>query len=301
MKTELGDIANATELIEQLENALPFSGICSFTRAPLSKAVEPGDLVVMGVPFDGGATNRPGARYAPRAVREQSVYAAAFQPVYPWGGELTARRRLIDFGDVTAFPGSGVTEMMLAMTESASTAIYRAGGRPLAIGGDHTLPFGVVRAAAQQFGKIALIHLDAHQDSYDAEPFDGQPIYNHGMFAAGLVKEGCVDLAASIQLYIRTTQPKSPDGGYEIVFADEAAAISPEALAERIRKRVGDRPAYISFDIDAVDPAFASGTGSPVPGGPSSGEVRRLLKALVGLKVVGADLWKSTRLTIRLV
>ncbi len=290
MKFEVDENVKPIEVIEQLENALPFSGLCSFMRAPVSKTIEAGDLVVVGVPFDAGATNRPGARYAPRTVREQSVYAAAFQPVYPWRTELTSKRRLVDFGDITAFPGSGAMDMMIALTENASNAVYQAGGRLLAIGGDHSLPIGAIRAASNCFGKIALIHLDAHQDSYGVDSFDNQPVYNHGVFATALVNEGCVDISASVQLYIRTIQPESPNGGYEIVFADEAALISPDELAERVRARVGDKPVYISFDIDAVDPAFAPGTGSPVPGGPSTGDVRCFLKALTGINAVGADL-----------
>ncbi len=281
---------NQQNILDELEYALPFAGIPTFMKLPYSRDVKDADLVIMGIPFDAGATNRPGTRYGPKTIREQSAYAAAFQPVYPWTYDLTKQFKLIDFGDVTPFPGSGTLEMMLELSEATAKDIFRAGASLLTLGGDHTLPIGLIRAAAKHFGSLAMIHLDAHQDSYEAESYAGFKLYNHGVFATELVKEGHIDPKASSQIYIRTVQPASPKGGYDIVYADEALELSPEALAERVKSRVGDKPVYLSLDIDALDPAFAPGTGSPVPGGPSSLEVRRFLKALDGINLVAADL-----------
>ena len=178
---------------------------------------------------------------------------------------------------------------MLQATEAVAAEIFKAGASLLTLGGDHTIPYGPVRAAAKRFGKLALIHLDSHQDSVDSETELGGVI-NHGTFATGLAKEGCIDLPRSSQLYIRTFLPETPGGGYAIVYANEALEMGPEKLAETVKMRVGDAPAYLSLDIDAVDAASAPGTGSPVPGGPTTGEVRRFLKGLEGIKLIAADL-----------
>jgi agmatinase len=196
----------------------------------------------------------------------------------------------VDFGDIAPIPGTGAVEAMLRTTEAVATMIFEAGASLLTLGGDHTIPYGPVRGAAKRFGKVALIHLDAHQDNFDSDnPLLGGFI-NHGTFATGLVKEGCIDLSRSTQVYIRSYGPETPGGGYKIVYADEAMKMGPEKLAEMLKERVGDAPVYISFDLDALDAASAPGTGSPVPGGPTTGEVRRFLKALEGIQLVGADL-----------
>jgi len=276
-------------ILKLLEESLPFAGIPSFMKRDHTKEIREGDAVVMGVPFDSGTFNRPGTRYGPRAIREQSSYAAAFDPVYPWNRKLADACRIVDFGDVVSLPGTGVTESMLQATEAVAAEILEANASLLTLGGDHTIPYGPVRAAAKRFGKLALIHLDSHQDSVDSETELGGVI-NHGTFATGLAKEGRIDLPRSSQLYIRTFLPETPGGGYTIVYANEALEMGPEKLAEQVKGRVGDAPVYLSLDIDAVDAASAPGTGSPVPGGPTTGEVRRFIKGLEGIKLVAADL-----------
>ncbi|WP_227268230.1 arginase family protein [Roseobacter weihaiensis] len=279
-----------TDALDILEGYLPFAGLSTFMKAPYTRDVQPGDIVVMGVPFDAGVTNRPGTRYGPRAIREQSYYATEFPPVYPWTTMLGDRHRIIDFGDVTPFPGTGVMDMILELTEQVSTEINAAGARILTLGGDHTLPIGLVRGVAKTHGPVALVHLDSHQDSYDVRDESGARMYNHGVFATALVEDGQVDPARSTQAYIRTSQPLSPKGGYDIVHANDALDMTPEALAERIKARIDGAPVYLTLDIDALDPSCAPGTGTPVPGGPTTADVRRLLKALEGINLVGADL-----------
>jgi agmatinase len=288
---------NPTELFDLLEHFLPFAGVPSFLRQPRTREVKNAELVVMGVPFDCGALNRTGTRYGPRVVREQSVYAGAFQPVYPWGYDITEKFRIVDFGDVAPPPGTGVVELMLQLTEIAATDIFAAGASLLTIGGDHTLPYGPVRAAAKKYGKLALIHLDSHQDSADSEAMGfGTPFINHGTFATDLVREGHIDLAKSSQVYIRTNMPPTPGGGYQIIYANQALQMTPEKLAEMVKERAGNAPVYLTLDIDAVDAAFVPGTGSPVPGGPTSADVRRFLHALDGVNVVAADMVEVTPL-----
>jgi agmatinase len=265
------------------EHGLPFAGILTFDRAEHTRELDGAELVVMGVPFDSGAVNRPGARFAPRAIREQSVYAGALKPVYPWDRALDLR--LVDYGDVAPLPGSNAVDSLLAGTEEAAAAVFAAGASLLSLGGDHTIPYGPVRAAARAFGQLSLVHLDSHQDSLDGVALG---MVNHGTFATDLANEGHVDPSRSAQLYIRTYLDNP--AGYTIVYAEEALRLGPEELATKVRDRVGEGPVYVSLDLDAIDPAYAPGVGTPVPGGPSSGEVRRFLTALEGLDVVACDI-----------
>jgi agmatinase len=283
---------NEGSILDLLESSLPFAGVPTFLRTPCTRDVSQSDIVVMGVPFDGGCTNRAGARHGPRAIREQSLYAGAFQPVYPWGYDLSARYRITDFGDVAPLPGTGAMEFMLQATEAVAAEVFAGGAGLLTLGGDHTLPYGPIRAAAAAYGPLSLLHFDSHQDSADSDTFGADfPLINHGTFATGVAKEGHVDVSRSAQVYTRTHMPKTPVGdGYTIMYAEEALDAGPLAVAERIRDLVGDRPVYLTFDVDTLDSADAPGNGSPVPGGPSGRDIRRLLRALDGINVVAADI-----------
>jgi agmatinase len=286
------DSPDPGNILDLLENALPFAGLPTFLRKPYTRDVSNSDLVVMGVPFDGGCTNRVGARHAPRALREQSLYAGAFQPVYPWDHDLSERYRITDFGDVVPMPGTGAIEYLLEATEAVAAEVFDAGAALLTLGGDHTLPYGPIRAAHERFGQLSLLHFDSHQDSADSAELGGDlTLINHGTFATGVAKEGLVDVSRSAQLYIRTHMPATPVGdGYTIIHAEDALDAGPTAVARRIRELVGDHPVYLTFDVDTLDPADAPGTGSPVPCGPSGRDIRRLLRALDGINLVGADI-----------
>lgn len=264
----------------------PFGGLVTFDRAEHTQQLSNADLVVLGAPFDAGAVNRPGARFGPHAIRQQSIYAGALKPIYPWEDDLVAGVRIVDYGDVVPIPGIGAVESLLEQTERVAKDVFAHGAALLTLGGDHTLPYGPVRAAADAFGPVAMVHLDSHQDSLDSETMS-RPMINHGTFATELVREGRIDASRSSQLYIRTFMDNP--GGYAIHYAEDARELGPETLAAQVREQVGDAPAYISIDLDAVDPAFAPGVGTPVPGGPTSGEVRRFLRGLRGMNVVAAD------------
>jgi agmatinase len=266
----------------------PYAGLVTFNRAEYTQDLEGADLVVLGVPFDLGALNRPGARFGPHAIRQQSVYTGVLHPVYPWDEDLTSGLRIIDYGDVVPLPGLGAVESLLEMSEAVALEIFQSGASLLSLGGDHTLPYGPVRAAAKVFGTLALIHLDSHQDSLDSDAMPGGRVLNHATFATDLVKEGAIDPARSAQVYIRTLMDNPC--GYTIHYAEDARQLGPDKLAAQVRELVGDSPAYISLDIDAVDPAFAPGVGTQCPGGPTSSEVRRFLKGLNGLDIVAADI-----------
>ena len=267
-----------------LDKPLSFSGICTFNNYPFTRSLEQADLVIMGIPFDQGTTNRSGARLGPRAIREASSMVFPFN--YKWNRDHfsleAACPNIIDYGDVGACFGSQATQTMMEETRSHAKKILSSGASLLSLGGDHTIPYGPVRAAAEKYGKLSLIHFDSHQDS---APSNGN--YCHANFAYDLAAEGCIDPSHSVQVYIRTDFENC---GYHIIYADEAIEMGHAALALAIRKIVGNRPVYLTFDIDALDPAYAPGTGTPVCGGPSTYEIGRVLRALDGIHLVAADI-----------
>jgi agmatinase len=173
---------------------------------------------------------------------------------------------------------------MIANAYQHAQAIYAAGARLFTLGGDHTIPYGPIRAAKEKFGVIAIIHFDSHQDSLSGR--NGTQI-THSSFAHDLAEEGTVDAKQSVQVFIRTDMPN--EGGYNIIYANDALNRQPAEIATQIKSIVDAMPVYITFDIDALDPSHAPGTGTPVPGGPTSFFVAQVLQGLVGLNVVGAD------------
>lgn len=260
---------------------LHYGGIPSFNSFPVTQDVEGADIAIMGVPFDSGVTNRPGARFGPRAIRNMSGLACCFK--YPWDYKIAETTKIVDYGDVGYYVGPKTTEVMLQETHDHAKKILDAGCRLLTLGGDHTIPYGMVRAASEKYGKLALLHFDSHQDSTPST--DGN--VSHANFAYDLQAEGCIDPSHSAQVFIRTEMTEC---GYHIFYAQDAVFMDMEDLAAKIKAVIGDMPVYITFDIDALDPSAAPGTGTPVMGGPTSAQVRKLLHALKGINVVAADL-----------
>lgn len=258
-----------------------YAGVPSFNLYPVTQDLTNADIAVMGVPFDAGVTNRPGARFGPRAIRNLSQLACCFY--YPWDYKISEKAKIIDYGDVGIALGPKSTQTMLEETHKNAQKILNAGCKLLTLGGDHTIPYGMVRAASEKYGKLALIHFDSHQDSIPS--VDGNVF--HANFAYDLQEEGCIDPAHSVQVFIRTEMTKC---GYNIFYAQDAVFMPMEDLAKRIKKIVGNMPVYITFDIDALDPSAAPGTGTPVVGGPTTAQIRKLLYNLRGVNAVAADL-----------
>ena len=187
----------------EVQEHLHYAGIPSWNHAPITQDVEGADIVVMGVPFDSGVTFRPGARFAPRTVREQSLIACCFK--YPWDYKLSEVAKVVDYGDVGYWVGAKATSFMVEDTYKHAKKILDAGCRLMTIGGDHTIPYGPVRAASEKYGKLAMIHFDSHQDSTRSEENpDGTRNLSHANFAYDLQEEGCIDPAHSAQVFIRT-------------------------------------------------------------------------------------------------
>jgi agmatinase len=257
-----------------------FSGVTSFMRRKYTKDIAGADVVIWGIPLDTSVTNRPGARFGPQAIRRAS---AIFEndPQYPFDIDLFAGMAVADYGDC-AISSSRVWDNPPAIEKQAA-AILDHGCYLLSLGGDHFVTWPLLKAHAARHGPLALVHFDAHQDTWED---DGEMI-DHGSFVARAVREGVIDPERSIQIGIRTIAPE--DFGIEILFGDEVDELSATEIAERIKARVGTGPAYLTFDIDCLDPAYAPGTGTPVAGGPSSAKMLGVLRKLGALDIKGSD------------
>lgn len=264
------------------EDLIPYSGTPTFWRLEETRDLSNVDIAVMGVPFDTGTTNRPGARFGPRSIRELSLHTGNFN--YPYSFDVKDKANMIDYGDVGASVGSNIVNDMIEDTYQHASKIFNADTKLLTIGGDHTIPYGLIRAASEKYGELALIHLDSHQDSLSGEEAGEY----HATFSHDLAKAGYIDPSRSAQVFIRTDMPN--DYNYTIIDANEALEETPEDLVQRVKQIVGDMPVYITLDIDSLDPSAAPGTGTPVIGGPSTYYMRKFLQSLKGENVVGADL-----------
>jgi agmatinase len=244
---------------------------------------------ILGVPYDGGTTYRPGARLAPFEVRRVSALVQGFHP----GHWLQVFERLgaVDGGNVV-FPPFDRGAVRDAI-EAAAHRLHAAGSAPFLVGGDHGITLPALRAAARRHGPLALVHVDAHLDTSGPETW-GEP-FHHGTPFRHALAEGLVAPGQLHQVGIRGPWGAAGDAepgraaGARVFGIDEVAARGVADVAAEIRRAIGERPAYVSFDVDAVDPAFAPGTGTPVPGGLTSREALQLLRALAGTRLVGMD------------
>jgi agmatinase len=257
-----------------------YAGAMSFMRRKFTKSVKGADAVVWGIPFDAAVSNRPGARFGPQAIRRAS---AIFDndPQYPFARDLFADLAVVDYGDCLLDYGNH--QKTPATIEREAARIISAGAFLLSLGGDHFVTWPLLKAHAAKYGPLALIHFDAHQDTW----FDDSKRIDHGSFVARAVRDGVVDARHSIQIGIRTHAPD--DFGIDIVHGHEVEEMTAAQIAARIVKRAGRHKAYITFDIDCLDPAFAPGTGTPVAGGPSSAKMLSVLRQLGAIDIAGAD------------
>lgn len=277
----------------------PQSGIPTFFRADLIADPAEVEIGLIGLPTDAGLSHRPGARYGPRALRDASGmcrYQNVSTGVIPF--ELA---RLGDLGDPDLDMWG--LEGIVAQIEEHYRALHAAGVVPITAGGDHSITYPILKGIAAD-GPVALVHFDSHYDT--AGEMFGSAVH-HGSPVSNAARDGLIDVACSIQVGMRDpwaeietlTHPE----GLAVIQMDELASLGPAGVAERIRRTVGDAPVYISFDIDVIEPTMASGTGTPVPGGPTPYEVLSILRGLRGIDVVGADLvevsppWDPTGMT----
>jgi agmatinase len=261
------------------ENA--FAGATSFLRRRYTKDLSGVDLAVTGVPFDQAVTHRTGARFGPRAIREASSLQP-FDPPYGWPTSPLEEMAVIDYGDL-AFDYAHTPSFPGLLTQHIAT-ILAAGAGSVTLGGDHFITLPILRAYAAKFGPMAVVHFDAHSDLWaddDMERID------HGTFFYKGVRSGVIDPAASLQIGIRT----HCDDYLGVRYVDARAVHEkgPAHAAALAREIVGDRPVYVTFDIDCLDPSAAPGTGTPVWGGLHSWQAAAALRALAGINMVGGD------------
>ena len=264
-----------------------FGQIATFMLLPAADSPAGLDVALLGIPYDGGVSYRPGARFGPRAVREQSSLIRSWHPVlkvHPF-----QRLRVADCGDVDVVPIS--IERTFERIEEALTGVLTAGAAPVVVGGDHSVTLPILRSLARRHGRLGLVHFDAHPDTWD-EYFGSK--YFHGTPFRRAVEEGLVDPRRMIQIGIRGPLYGPEDFAFHDQHGIEVVRI--ETLKERgvdwVTGRLGrlrGGPLYCSFDIDAVDPAYAPATGTPEVGGLTSYEALVLVRALAGLGLVGAD------------
>ena len=270
------------DLTQAMAYAADYAGELSFGRRRYTRELAGVDIAVVGIPFDAGTVNRPGARFGPRAIREQTSLVGCYPwAIYPWDFNAFERCEVIDYSDIAAV--AGYPDRMVEAVRSEMSTILDAGVSVLSLGGDHMVAYPLLQAHAAKHGPLSLIHFDAHSDTWGM----GNDL-NHGTWGYLAVREGYVDPARSIQVGMRSPNPETL--GFTIIDANPLLAAPMESAAQRIRDVVGNGPAYLTFDIDFLDPAFAPGTGTPVCGGPTTHQARTLLHALAGLNIVGADL-----------
>jgi agmatinase len=265
-----------------------YSGIPTFMRVPCVRDLDEIDIAIAGVPFDGGVTARPGARYGPREMRNMSSMMRAIHHVTRF--DPFAACRVGDVGDVP-FTDVYHLEASHADIRRFFEPLFAAGKRVLAAGGDHSITFPIFQAMGLR-EPIGMVHIDAHTDTWDA--FLGSK-FNHGSPFRRAVEAGLLDPKRTIQIGIRGAQNTdegwrySLESGMRVVFIEEFDALGVAEVVREARRIIGDGPAYLSVDIDGLDPAYAPGTGTPEAGGLSSREALALLRGLDGLDFLGAD------------
>ena len=261
------------------ENA--FGGATSFLRRKYTKDLKGVDLAVTGVPFDQAVTNRPGTRFGPRAIREASTLQP-YDPPYGWGFDPLGDFAIADYGDL-AFDYANVAGTPAAI-EAHFAGILAAGPGTVTLGGDHFITLPILKAYAAKFGPLGVIQFDAHGDLW---PDDDMDRVDHGTFMYKAVKLGLVDPARCVQIGIRTECKDYC--GVEYIDARTCHEKGSDWVVQRAREIVGDGATYVTFDIDALDPAFAPGTGTPVWGGLASWQAAAILRDLAGINMVGGD------------
>ena len=266
-----------------------YAGPSTFCRLPELRDVPYCDVAILGVPFDSGTSYRPGARFGPQAIRQASRHLRTnFHPAYDTEPFKTIQ--VADAGDVACNPYN--IDEAIAQIEAAADALYQKAPVIVSLGGDHTIAVPLLRSVNRVAGQVALVHFDAHLDTWDT--YFGAP-YTHGTPFRRAAEEGLFNDDASMHVGIRgplyspDDLAKDEELGFRIVHCDELESHGVEHVVKRIRERVGDQPLYLSIDIDVLDPAHAPGTGTPEIAGITSRELVGIIRGLQGLNLVAAD------------
>ncbi len=255
----------------------------TYLGTPLSRNLDDADVFVVGLPYDLATTGRAGTRSGPAAIRQISSNLRWEEKRWPWDFCAFDRVRVADYGDLE-FP-AGNHEGFIEQVDQHYGKLLSAGKTLLSFGGDHFVTLPLLRAHSRQHGKLAMVHFDAHTDTYE-EPGS---TCNHGSMFYHAPREGIIDADKTIQIGIRTEYTESKHE-FEVISAAVANDLTTEQIIDRVKSRVGDTPCYLTFDIDCLDPAFAPGTGTPVVGGLSSDRALKIIRGLQGINLIGMDI-----------
>lgn len=259
------------------------SNAFGFLRFPLN--FEPhnsqADVIITGVPFDMATSGRSGTRFGPNAIRQISTQLAWEDKRYPWTFALNDKLKVADCGDLVY--SFGDNQDMCTKLSAHADALIKKGKKLLTLGGDHFITLPLLRAHANNYGKLSLIHFDAHSDTYS-----NGSAFDHGTMFYHASNEGLIDPSKSVQIGIRTEY--SEDDGFFVLDAPKANDMSVDEIVAAIKARIGSNKCYLTFDIDCLDPAYAPGTGTPVIGGLSPDKILKILRGIKDLEIVGYDL-----------
>ena len=266
-----------------------FAGPSTFARLPELRDVSHCDVAIVGIPFDAGTSYRPGARFGPQAIRQASRHLRTqYHPAYDT--EPFAEQQVADAGDIACNPYN--IEKAVVEIQKAATELLGKADRIISLGGDHTIALPLLRAVNHYHGPVALVHFDAHLDTWDT--YYGAP-YTHGTPFRRAAEEKLFLESASMHvgirgpLYSREDLKNDEELGFKVIHCDEFQSEGIEHVVKRIRDRVGDNPMYLSIDIDVLDPAHAPGTGTPEIAGMTTRELVGVLRGLAGLNIISAD------------
>ena len=259
-----------------------YANVFTHMGLPLSRELNDADVFVLGIPYDLATTGRAGARGGPMAIRQASAHIRWEEKRWPWSFAAFERMKVVDYGDLE--PLTGNHESLLEEVQTHVGALLKAGKKVLSFGGDHFVTLPLLRAHAKHYGPLAMIHFDAHTDTYSEEGCK----YDHGSMFYHAPREGLIDPAKTVQIGIRTEY--SVEGHpFKVIDGAEANDLAADEIVKQIKAAVGDTPTYLTFDIDCLDPAYAPGTGTPVPGGLTTDKALKIIRGLQGVNLVGMD------------
>ena len=282
---------NSGDIIGQVDASIVprFAGLATFARLPRIDEVAKADIAVVGIPFDAGTSFRPGARFGPSHIRESSRLLRPYNPAQD--ASPFALAQVVDAGDIPVNPFS--IDEAVAQIETGMDELLSGGTKAVTLGGDHTIAYPILKSLHKIHGPIAVIHFDAHLDTWDT--YFGAPITHGTPFrraseAGYLDLESCLHVGIRGPLYSKTDLSDDKALGFQILSSIDADEKGIPAMIQQMLARVGDAPVYVSIDIDVLDPAFAPGTGTPEMGGLNSREMLALIRALDSVNLVGADI-----------
>lgn len=265
-----------------------YAGFATYAKLPRLDEVTRADIAILGVPFDTGVSFRPGARFGPTHVREASRLIRPYNPAQDASPfELV---QVADAGDIAANPFD--LDEAVAQIEEAADQLHQRASKIVTLGGDHTIALPLIRANYKKHGPVTVLHFDAHLDTWDT--YFGAPT-THGTPFRRASEEGLIDMESSMHFGIRgplySTQDLEDDRmlGFSVITSEYVEEHGIQAAIDRMRTRIGDKPLYISIDVDVLDPAHAPGTGTPEAGGLTSRELLRALRGIADLNIIGAD------------